>query len=131
MTLHDNYYDLDTISVEGGETVRFVLKNEGALLHEFNIGTSKMHEGHQAEMVKMMEHGMMTPTGMNHDMAGIDHGSMPGMEGMSHNDPNSVLVGPGETGELIWTFSGDAELQYACNMPGHYQAGMVGEFKHD
>jgi len=53
---------------------------------------------------------------------------MPGMEGMKHDDPNSILLAPGESGELIWTFSGDAELEFACNMPGHYQAGMVGEF---
>jgi uncharacterized cupredoxin-like copper-binding protein len=61
----------------------------------------------------------------------MDHGSMPEMEGMAHNDPNSILVNPGETRELTWTFSGDAELEFACNMPGHYQAGMVGEFKHE
>lgn len=131
ITLKDNYFDTETITVQAGETIRFVLKNEGGLLHEFNIGTSHMHEGHQTEMLKMMQHGMLTVTGMNHDMAGMDHGSMPEMEGMAHNDPNSILVNPGETRELTWTFSGDAELEFACNMPGHYQAGMVGEFKHE
>jgi len=131
VTLKDNYFDTEAVTVKAGETIHFVLKNEGALLHEFNIGTSHMHEGHQTEMLKMMQHGMMTMTGMNQDMAGMDHGSMPDMDGMAHNDPNSVLINPGETKELTWTFSGDAELEFACNMPGHYQAGMVGEFKHD
>ena len=127
ITLYDNYYDVDSLEVEAGETVRFELKNEGALLHEFNIGTAPMHKNHQHEMRQMMEHGMLTPTGM----VEMDHSGMKGMEGMEgmkHDDPNSILLAPGESGELIWTFSGDAELEFACNMPGHYQAGMVGEF---
>nr|WP_067289019.1 plastocyanin/azurin family copper-binding protein [Marinobacterium profundum] len=123
MALYDNYYEVDTLEVKAGETVRFQLKNEGVLLHEFNIGTAAMHKNHQSEMLKMMEHGMMTPTGM----VEMDHSGMEGMEGMKHDDPNSILLAPGESKEITWTFSGDAELEFACNMPGHYQAGMVGE----
>jgi uncharacterized cupredoxin-like copper-binding protein len=50
---------------------------------------------------------------------------MKGMD-MSHDDPNSVLVEPGKTAELVWTFDTDATLEFACNVPGHYEAGMVG-----
>jgi uncharacterized cupredoxin-like copper-binding protein len=47
--------------------------------------------------------------------------------GMKHDDPNSVLVEPGKTAELTWTFSKATNLEFACNVPGHYQAGMVGK----
>lgn len=48
---------------------------------------------------------------------------------MGHADGNAVLVKPGETKELIWTFSDAQNLEFACNLPGHYQAGMKGEIK--
>ena len=120
-----------TLEVKAGETVRFVLVNKGQLLHEFNLGDAAMHAEHQKEMLKMQQSGAMTTTGMDH--AGMDHGamgqgSMP-MAGMTHDDPNSVLVEPGKTAELTWTFSGTRDLEFACNVPGHYQAGMVGTLK--
>lgn len=120
-----------TLEVKAGETVRFVLINKGQLLHEFNLGDAAMHAEHQKEMLKMQQSGAMTTTGMDH--AGMDHGamgqgSMP-MAGMTHDDPNSVLVEPGKTAELTWTFSGTRDLEFACNVPGHYQAGMVGTLK--
>ncbi len=120
-----------TLEVKAGETVRFVLINKGQLLHEFNLGDAAMHAEHQKEMLKMQQSGAMTTTGMHH--AGMDHGamgqgSMP-MVGMTHDDPNSVLVEPGKTAELTWTFSGTRDLEFACNVPGHYQAGMVGTLK--
>ena len=120
-----------TLEVKAGETVRFVLINKGQLLHEFNLGDAAMHAEHQKEMLKMQQSGAMTTTGMHH--AGMDHGamgqgSMP-MTGMTHDDPNTVLVEPGKTAELTWTFSGTRDLEFACNVPGHYQAGMVGTLK--
>ena len=120
-----------TLELKAGETVRFVLVNKGQLLHEFNLGDAAMHAEHQKEMLKMQQSGAMTTTGMDH--AGMDHGamgqgSMP-MAGMTHDDPNSVLVEPGKTAELTWTFSGTRDLEFACNVPGHYQAGMVGTLK--
>jgi uncharacterized cupredoxin-like copper-binding protein len=95
------------------------------------LGDAAMHAEHQKEMLKMQQSGAMTTTGMHH--AGMDHGamgqgSMP-MAGMTHDDPNSVLVEPGKTAELTWTFSGTRDLEFACNVPGHYQAGMVGTLK--
>lgn len=118
-----------TLEVKAGETVRFVLVNKGQLLHEFNLGDAAMHAEHQKEMLKMQQSGAMTTTGMHH--AGMDHGamgqgSMP-MAGMTHDDPNSVLVEPGKTAELTWTFNKATNLEFACNIPGHYQAGMVGK----
>ncbi len=129
--MNDTLYKPESIQVRGGETVRFVLTNKGELLHEFNIGTATMHADHQKEMQMMMEHGMLTPTGMNHDMENMDHSQMEGMDmsEMKHDDPNSVLVEPGKKAELVWTFPKNAQLEFACNIPGHYEAGMVGPIK--
>ena len=46
---------------------------------------------------------------------------------MAHDDPNSVLLEPGKSAEIVWTFNADAALQMACNVPGHYESGMVGK----
>jgi len=50
---------------------------------------------------------------------------------MKHDNPNSVLIEPGKTKELIWKFHKARRVKFACNVPGHYQSGMVGaiEFK--
>ncbi|MNP67044.1 Copper binding protein, plastocyanin/azurin family [compost metagenome] len=88
-----------------------------------------MHAEHQKDMQHMQDMGMLTPTGMSHDMSKMNH-AMPGMDHgqmMKHDDPNSVLVEPGKTAELTWTFSEATRLEFACNIPGHYQAGMVGK----
>lgn len=128
--LGDNFYNPESIQVKAGETVRFVLKNQGEFLHEFNIGTAAMHASHQKEMAMMVEHGMLTPTGINRNMGGMDHSKM-GMGEMKHDDPNSVLIEPGQSRELTWKFTKDTALEFACNIPGHYESGMVGkvEFK--
>lgn len=126
--LGDNFYEPKTIQVKAGETVRFVLKNTGELLHEFNIGTAAMHAGHQKEMLAMMESGMLTATGIETDMSKMDHSKMSG-HSMKHDDPNSVLLEPGKTKEIVWRFTQAADLEFACNIPGHYQAGMVGDIR--
>ncbi|MDY7565409.1 cupredoxin family protein [Pseudomonas sp. RTC3] len=130
LTLGDMFFEDKTIQVKAGETVRFVLVNKGQLLHEFNLGDAAMRAEHQKEMLAMQQGGMLSPTGMSHEA--MDHGSM--MQGamsndkpMKHDAPNSVLVEPGKTAELTWTFSKASNLEFACNIPGHYQAGMVGK----
>lgn len=128
LKLGDMFYEPKAIRVQKGETVRFVLKNSGELLHEFNIGTAAMHAKHQKEMLKMMESGMLTPTGINTDMSKMDHSKM-GDHSMKHDDPNSVLVEPGKTKELTWTFTEATDLEFACNIPGHYESGMVGNIR--
>ena len=127
IVMRDIAFEPETVTVKAGETIRFVLKNEGQLLHEFNIGTAAMHAEHQKEMAEMLDHGMITPTGMDHKMMAMDHGS--GHAPMRHDDPNTALVEPGKTAELVWTFTRDMELEFACNIPGHYEAGMVGKFR--
>ncbi|HEF4758124.1 TPA: cupredoxin family protein [Pseudomonas putida] len=130
VVMGDMSFTPKAIDIKAGETVRFVLVNKGQLLHEFNLGDAAMHAKHQQEMLRMQQNGMLTPTGMKAmDHSTMDHGAM-GHDmkgGMKHDDPNSVLVEPGKTAELTWTFSKATNLEFACNIPGHYQAGMVGK----
>lgn len=137
IVMRDNSYQPQRIQVRAGETVRFRVRNAGELLHEFNIGTAAMHQRHQREMQAMFESGMMSATskdamaGMDHSAmghGGMSHGSMNhGSTPMRHDDPNAVLVEPGKTEEMVFKFTKAADLEFACNIPGHYQSGMVGE----
>lgn len=126
VTLQDISFSPKSLDVKAGETVRFVLVNKGQLLHEFNLGDAAMHAEHQKEMLQMQASGMLTATGMGK----MDHAAM-GHGPMKHDDPNSVLVEPGKTAELTWTFTKATGLEFACNLPGHYQAGMVGKLNVD
>jgi len=127
IVMGDNYFEPERLTIGAGETVRFVVKNDGEFLHEFNLGTAAMHAAHQDEMMTMVEHGMITPTGIDHEKMKMDHGG----HGMAHDDANSVLVEPGETRELVWKFAAVTDLEFACNVPGHYDAGMMGEIEID
>jgi uncharacterized cupredoxin-like copper-binding protein len=139
IVMRDNSYQPQRIQVRAGETVRFRVRNTGELLHEFNIGTAAMHQQHQREMQAMFDSGMMSATSKD-AMAGMDHSKMLRMNhgatghggmnhggaGISHDDPNAVLVNPGKTEEMIFKFTKTTELEFACNVPGHYESGMVG-----
>ncbi len=46
---------------------------------------------------------------------------------MMHDDANSVLLEPGQTARVTWTFGEKSEPGFACNVPGHRAAGMVGD----
>lgn len=126
IVMQDNFYEPEKVVVLGGETVRFVIRNEGEFVHEFNIGTVAMHATHQKEMAMMVEHGALEADKINMHMMEMDMGN--GMT-MKHDDPNSVLLEPGKTAEIIWTFPENAELEFACNVPGHYESGMMGQIK--
>ncbi|HEY8877665.1 MAG TPA: cupredoxin family protein [Roseateles sp.] len=90
------------IEVRRGETVRLVMRNTGAVLHELVIGTLQELEEHAALMLKF-----------------------PGME---HDEPYMAHVQPGQTGEIVWTFNRAGEFDFACLIAGHFQAGMRGKF---
>ncbi|WP_454255547.1 cupredoxin domain-containing protein [Pseudomonas sp. Marseille-Q8238] len=136
ITLGEMFYEPAELQVKAGETVRFVLHNQGSLLHEFSLDSAAQHIEHQKRMQMMQDMGMLTPTGLNHDMSQMDHSKMgrdmAGMDHaamMKHDDANSVLIEPGQRAELVWTFAEATTLEFACNIPGHYQAGMVGTLK--
>lgn len=120
----DNRYSTEEITVKAGETIRFVIRNTGELVHEFNIGTAAMHKVHQKEMAMMAEHGALEADRINHAKMKMDMG---GGKTMEHNDPNSALLEPGKSAKIVWKFSQAGNFEFACNVPGHYDAGMVGK----
>lgn len=93
----------DFAQVKLGDTVRFVIRNDGKIMHEFVIGTRKENQAH-AELMK----------------------KFPGME---HDEPYMAHVAPGKTAEIIWTFNRPGEFEFACLIAGHYEAGMKGTIK--
>ena len=120
--MYDNYYEPKEINIKKGETIKFIIYNYGELVHEFNIATKEMHIKHQPEMVKMVEHQILLADK-------IDKKKMMEMAkknpAMAHSHNNSVLLSPGEKAELIWKFSNSLEIEAACNVPGHYEVGMI------
>ena len=91
----------DKLQVKVGETIRFVHRNDGQMLHEFVLGTKPELDKHAALMAKF--------------------------PGMQHDEPYMAHVAPSKNGEIIWTFNQAGEFDFACLIVGHYQAGMVGQ----
>jgi uncharacterized cupredoxin-like copper-binding protein len=120
--MFDNYYEPNQIDIKKGETVKFVVKNMGELVHEFNIATKEMHIKHQPEMLKMV--AMEILLGDRIDMKKMKEAAKSD-HSMAHSHSNSVLLEPNKIGELIWKFTTNTSLEAACNVPGHYQSGMV------
>jgi Cu+-exporting ATPase len=94
----------DAVTVKGGETVAFVIRNTGAVPHEFVVGDEAVQAKHEQEMA-----------------AGKD-GSMTAMGAK----PYAVDVPPQATVTLVYTFDKPGRLLFGCHVPGHYAAGMMG-----
>ena len=75
--MYDNYYEPSSIQVKKGETVKIIVKNLGELVHEYNIGTKKMHIDHQPEMARLIEHDILLGDRIDHkkmkEMSKKDH----------------------------------------------------------
>ena len=91
------------ITVKQGETVKFVAKNGGKVMHEMVIGTEEELKKHAALMQKN-----------------------PGME---HEEPYMAHVKPGAKEAIVWTFTKPGTYMYGCLIPGHFEAGMKGAIK--
>jgi uncharacterized cupredoxin-like copper-binding protein len=90
----------DKVEVKKGEQIRFMLRNSGALEHEFVLATAEENAKHAEQMKK------------NPDM--------------EHDDPNGKRLKPNGTAEIVWKFTKAGEFQFGCLIPGHSEAGMVG-----
>lgn len=101
----DVAFDQTEIRVRAGETVRFVLVNEGVMEHEITVGDAAAQSNHRAMMQDMSHEAML--------------------EG-GHDHPNSAAAAPGLEAELLWTFTEKGEFEFACNIPGHAELGMAG-----
>lgn len=88
------------LRVREGETVRLRLRNRGAVMHELVIGTREELDKH-AELMRRFPD-------MEHEEAHMSH------------------VPPGQRGEIVWHFNRPGEFEFACLIPGHYEAGMRG-----
>ncbi len=122
VVMYDNYYEPSSFQIKKGETVKFEVENAGMLVHEFNIANKMMHMKHQPEMVKMAENGILLAFSIDKEkmkkMAKMD-------KSMGHSHSNSVLLEPKQKGDIIWKFDNAVNIEVACNVPGHYQAGMI------
>ena len=120
--MYDNYYEPSTFQINAGETIKFEVENAGELVHEFNIANKMMHMKHQPEMEKMVENEILFADSIDKDkmkkMAKMD-------KSMGHSHSNSVLLEPKQKGDIIWKFDNAVNIEVACNVPGHYQAGMI------
>ncbi len=94
-------YTPSEIQVRQGDTVRFIVKNNGTVKHETSLGTEKELLEHLEVMKKFPD--------------------------MEHDEPNKVTLAPGKRGEIIWRFTKAGTVHFACLMPGHYEAGMKGK----
>jgi len=84
--------------LKNGETIEFRVTNDGAIQHEFSIGNDEDQIKHAQMMQQMPD--------------------------MKHNDPNTVSLAPGESASISWKFMGKDTVVFACNIPGHFEAGM-------
>ncbi|EKD61423.1 MAG: Copper binding protein [uncultured bacterium] len=91
-------YEPRDLAIKAGETISFVIVNDGESPHEFVLDTMPKNAEHMELMAKFPE--------------------------MEHDDPNAVRLEAGEKGTIIWTFSNAGTFEFACLMPGHYEAGM-------
>ena len=90
------------IRVKRGEIVRFVATNQGKVPHEIVLGTMDELKKHAEKMR-----------------------SEPQME--HHDEEHGAEVAPGKSGSFAWQFTKAGEFHYACLIPGHFEAGMVGK----
>ena len=102
------------VQVKAGELIRFVLRNTSDIPHEFTIGTSIVQEGRRAVLNDMTQSETLVfePTA-----------------DQSYDGPNAIIVLPGEERVLLWRFTDTQGLEFGCNLPGHYEMGMQGNFE--
>ncbi len=104
VVMSDNMrYTPADIHVKRGETVRFVVKNNGLIKHELSLGT-------QQELLEHLEQMKKFPD-------------------MEHDEPSKITLAPGKHGEIVWQFTKAGTVNFACLMPGHYEAGMKGAIR--
>lgn len=102
--MNDNMrYTPAEIQVKQGETIRFVVNNSGKVKHELSLGTQQELFEHLEQMKKFPD--------------------------MEHDEPSKVTLAPGKRGEIVWQFTKAGTVNFACLMPGHYEAGMKGAIK--
>ena len=119
--MYDNYFEPNSFKVQSGETIKFEVENVGELVHEFNIANQTMHKDHQSEMQKLVEMEIILADSID-KMSMMD-------KSMDHSHANSVLLEPKKSKDLIWKFENASNIEIACNVPGHYDVGMIAKLE--
>ena len=101
IVMRDIAYDPAAVTIEAGETVRFVFRNDGMIRHDAFIGDEAAQQEHEKEMRE----------------AGSG-------ESDRHHGDDAITVEPGQTGSLTHTFKAGEALLIGCHEVGHYAAGM-------
>lgn len=100
----DFRFDPKAMDVMIGEVITFTVTNVGEVPHEFTLGPADVQAQHGEEMTEMGDIEM-------------------------DDDPNSISISAGETNSLTWEFTEAGSLLFGCHVPGHYEAGMVGDLE--
>jgi uncharacterized cupredoxin-like copper-binding protein len=134
-----------------GETIEFIVTNSGVVEHEFRLSNQVRVDEHVAgghddhddamsdeEMAEIEHDDEMTDEEMadmphddsdGHHDEETDHEAEEGQNAEEgHAVEDAVLVlGPGETGTLVFTFPENVHdfTAAVCLIPGHYEAGMA------
>ncbi|MDQ1465884.1 MAG: hypothetical protein QOH10_299 [Actinomycetota bacterium] len=95
--IHYSRFSTSTVHVRAGSTVRFLIRNQDPIHHEFIVGDASVHARHER-----------------------------GSESVHPPVPGEVSVGPGELGETFSVFDKPGRYLFACHLPGHFAYGMHG-----
>ena len=95
-----------SLTVQAGETIRFVLHNSGRTEHEMVLG----HPQEIAAHAQAMKQAASTGGQMQH----------------AHGTGVEITLGAGQKAEWVVNFPQATVLEMACLIPGHYEAGMHG-----
>ena len=88
------------VEVKRGEQIRFMIRNNGQLDHEFILASTGENLKHAEQMKKNPE--------------------------MEHDDPNAKRLAPGKNTDIVWRFTKTGQFEFGCLIPGHREAGMTG-----
>ena len=114
----DIKFSTNRITAKAGQRVRLEFENDGVLLHDFTI--SDMPLASEMMIKEQPEHGESAEAEEHdEDMAGMgDEGDISIHMSAQQGDRFVVEFTPTEPGTYT----------YVCTVPGHKEAGMIGEF---
>jgi uncharacterized cupredoxin-like copper-binding protein len=104
--IRNSHFSTDSIEVERGEEVTFVLRNEDPIAHEFIVGDKKVQHVHEI-----------------------------GTEAYHDAIPTEVTIPQGEEVRTTISFDDgglvdlDRPVLFGCHFPGHYDYGMAGRIR--
>lgn len=95
-------YSPASLEIEAGVPVHLVMRNEGQLLHDFNVAIAKVRP--------LSNHA--------------DHGAL-----HEHHAPAGIHMAaqPGEMGHIAFIADAPGRYEIYCAVPGHREAGMRAE----